>query len=102
MWRVSSTLVLMDGPFSNCSPKVVVPDYASCSSCWGLHGWGQSHSECMPPHPDSEGWLIIYNPPTVGCLVTVTGPFQFLAISFVSAVLVASSKLSGFLVSVRT
>ena len=90
MWRVPSALVLTDGPFSNRSPKVAVPDYASCSSCWGLNGWGQSRSKCTPPHPDSESWLIIYNPPTVGRLVIVTGPFQFLAISFVSAVLVAS------------
>lgn len=42
---------LWTGLFLIRNPKQWLHDYASCSSCLGLNGWGHSHSECMPPHP---------------------------------------------------
>lgn len=58
------------------------------AAVWGsMAGGTVTVSAC---HPIRQSQLITYNPPTVGRLVIVTGPFQFLAVSFVSAVLVAS------------
>ena len=51
VYRMLSTVVLRDQPFSNRPKEWLLT--ASCSSCWGLSG-----SECMPPHPDRESWLI--------------------------------------------
>lgn len=90
----------LDGPFSNRQPHAVAPVLHFLQQLPGARWLGAQRVHAAPP--SSESWLITHDPPTVGRLVIVTGPFQFLAVSFVSAVLVASWKLSGFLVSVRT
>ena len=77
LWRsVCGMPSTRDQPFSNRPKEWLLT--ASCSSCWGLSGRGHSRSECMPPYPDRENWLITQSPLTVGCLVIVPGPFNFL------------------------
>ena len=92
----ASTVVLArffaDRPFSNRQPHAVAPRLRFLQQLPGAQWLGAQPQRvhAAPPDSDSESGLITHNPPTVGRLVIVTGPFQFLAVSFVSAVLVAS------------